>query len=99
MPAFDFKCHDCSGLIFETRTSQPLTCPQGHTSIERIYDFQGMMGRTWDGGFSPTIGRYAPNEYAVSEGLKAASEAASEQLGIEHRFKTIDPRELPTTDA
>ncbi len=98
MPAYDFKCRGCSGLVFETRTSEPGTCPVGHTDIERLWDFRGLNGRAWEGGYSPTLGRYASNPYAVSEGLKEASERTSEEMGMEHRYVPCDPRDLPTTD-
>jgi hypothetical protein len=97
MPTYEFICQGCHNLRFTATTVEPLRCPVGHDEIKRVYDFQGFH-RKWDGGFSPTIGRYASNEYAVSEGLKAASHNVSEEMGMEHRYVPCDPRDLPTTD-
>lgn len=48
-------------------------------------------------GYSPSTGSYISSEQDLSEQLKRASEAASQRLGIEHRFTPIDMRDRAQT--
>lgn len=92
MPTYEFVCDGCSGLTFVAKTRHPTECPLGHAQIQRRYGFAGFV-RKWDGGFSPATGKYAANDREFDDQLKAASEAASEELGMEHRFRPMDPRD------
>lgn len=94
MPIFEFECvHFETPIVWTARTTQPESCPHGQRSFRRLYTFGGIK-KGWSGGYNPTIGGYAANEHQVNEALKAASESASEASGTEHRYKSIDPREL-----
>lgn len=92
MPTYEFSCIECGGLAFVSKTTEPGQCPLGHKGIKRRWGFAAFH-RGFAGGFSATTGGYVSNEHQLSEQLKAGSEAASEQTGMEHRFVPGDPRD------
>jgi hypothetical protein len=97
MPTFEFQCeHDPeaqSKPVWTAKTREPASCPHGSPEFRRLFTFSGIT-KGWSGGYNPTIGRYAANDHQVNEALKAASERASEESGAEHRYRSIDPRDL-----
>lgn len=43
--------------------------------------------------FNRSAGQYVSNERQLKDSFKAMSEAASERVGMEHRFVPVDPQD------
>lgn len=93
---FEFACDGCSGLHFTSKSREPLTCPMGHTAFRRVYTF-GAFHREMPGQFSQALGRYVGSKREYHDGLKAASEHASEQTGMDHNFLPMDMADRDAT--
>ena len=93
---YEFVCSGCSGLTFLATTRFPDACPLGHTQVQRKWGF-GFV-RTWsDPHFNQAVGKPVSNQAQFVDELKRASDAASEELGMEHRYLPMDPRDRDAT--
>ena len=95
---FDFKCEGCGGLIFETTDRDPTVCPRGHSqaSLRRIFN-PPAVHREMQAQFAPALGTYVNNKRHHVDLLKRASDAASEDTGMEHRYVPIDMADKDAT--
>lgn len=94
---FEFVCNGCSGLTFLAETRFPERCPVGHQPNHFRRQWSFAVHRQWEGHYNPSVGRFVSNPREFSDALKAASDTASEELGMEHRFRPLDPRDRDAT--
>ena len=101
MPAeWEFECQGrgCEGHRFLAQTREPQACPRGHGPAEfrRVFTF-GAFHREMPGQYSQAVGRYVQNKRDFKSALSRASDEASENTGMEHRFVPIDMADRDAT--
>lgn len=98
MPTYEYHCPKCGAtdsvfsLIGDYDPDSKPECIHCRVPMGRRYSplpFQ--MGL--EGHYNPTVGRYVTGRKDFDEGLKQASEAASERNGIPHNFQYVDMRD------
>jgi len=70
----------------------------GHDSsvIERVFTAPAVH-REMQATFAPAVGRYVQNQRDFNDALKKASDEASENTGMEHRYVPIDMADRDAT--
>lgn len=95
---FGFKCRNCGQTLDKVNDRTPSPCSCGGI-LRRDYSFSFKM--PMEDHFNHAVGKYVSSERKLKDEFKAASDAASEQTGTEHRFVPVDPRDrtgLKVTD-
>lgn len=91
MRLYEYKCTSCNRTFLDPNNSPPLPCPLCGTPANRRFSF--FKGPSFGDGYSPTLGRYVSNERDFADGLKRASEIATERNGIPHNYVPVDLRD------
>lgn len=95
MPVYDYRCAFC-GLLAQQRRSihdnGPLPqCPKCHAPMVRDYGSGFAFVRPMQPHFNLSVGHWVSNKRQFNDSLKAASDEASERLGMEHHYIETDP--------
>lgn len=95
MPSYTYRCLVCDRTTnTDTRADRVREhCPTCGTvqTFKRVWGFQYHPG--YSGGFNPAVGKYVTNDAALRSELSRASDEASANTGMEHRFVPIDLRD------
>lgn len=98
MPVYEYRCPSCG---MTNRTVSPIKdydpdakpdCIDCRVQMARVFDplpFQMPM----PGHFNNSLGRYVTGKRDFQDGLKVASEEATERNGIPHNFVMVDGRD------
>lgn len=97
MPVYLHFCKVCK-MEFTSGDPETSRCPLGHTqphypdSVVRRFSFS--IAKEMEGGYNHALGSYVSNRREYLDGLKRASDEASENTGMEHRYVPVDMAEL-----
>lgn len=96
MPIYEFSCvcgQDLSTVRPMDAETLSKICPEcGGVATRRWTSFGVKL--SWPEHWNPTLGRPVTNRRDFSDGLKEASDKASERFGFEHRYVPADPQDL-----
>jgi len=88
MPLYEWRCPKCHAHTTTTDNSTPPTCTLCTISLHRRYTFYKPAPFTPH--FNVSLGRHVSSRQDFLEGLKAASDSATERTGIPHNYVPID---------
>lgn len=110
MPLYEFACTECGArhdqffelyddegrdAFLQSAYHEVLEEGRAHCAdLKRVFSFSAPADPIGDGYFDYSAGTYITSKRQLDDHNKAASDAATARLGIEHKFVATDIREL-----